>query len=208
MKRWLLRLLPPVGALFVRFLYLTAKKRFHLPAKMPAPDQNVVIAFWHGELLMQPFLYRKFRPEGHKAAVMVSEHSDGEFIVQVVRRFGVEAVRGSSRRGGAKALIAALRKLKAGYDVGITPDGPRGPRGSVAPGVVSLAKKSRLLIYPFGYTPSAAWQLKSWDRFVIPKPFCTIDFYVGEPIDVEGLEESEAAKLLKSRLDSLKGSKA
>ena len=202
MKDLLLHLAPPLGAFLIKLIYLTCKKEFHLPKRLPDPDEPIIVAFWHGELLMQPFLYRKLRAD-HKVAVMISDHRDGELIARVVRYFGIEAVRGSSRRGGVKALIAALKKLNNGYDIAITPDGPKGPRRSVAPGIVALAQRSGAMIYAFSYTPSRYWQLQSWDRFVIPKPFSRIDFYVSEPLKIDGIDDNEAKKLVRSLLDQI-----
>jgi len=199
MKRLALWLLPYAGALLIRLIFLSCKKRYHFPKDLPDPDEPILVAFWHGELLMQPFLYRRFRGD-HKVAVMVSEHSDGELIVRTVRHFGIEAVRGSSRRGGVKALVGAIRKMREGYDVAITPDGPRGPRHSVAPGIVALARRSGRPIYPFGYAPDRYWKLKSWDRFIVPKPFSTIDFYVGEPLKIGNEDDNEAKERIKKAL--------
>jgi len=131
---------------------------------------------------------------------MISEHFDGELIARTNRYFGIDAVRGSSKRGGAKALIGAMRLLKSGYDVAITPDGPRGPRRSVAGGVVALAKKSDAYILPFSYASTRYWKLGSWDGFIIPKPFSRIDFFVGEPLKITSLDDNEAKALIKRRL--------
>jgi len=189
-------LLPPIGALIIRALFLTCKKRYHL---RPLPDKPIIVAFWHGNLLMQHYLYKKARPK-RKVWVMISEHFDGELIARTISFFGVGAVRGSSKKGGAKALIAALRKLKMGDDIAITPDGPRGPALSVAPGIVALAKKSGSQIVPMCYKPKKFWRMKSWDGFMIPKPFTTIDFYVGEPFGIDDLGEEEAKAYIKDQM--------
>ncbi|MRI59358.1 MAG: hypothetical protein C6H99_07625 [Epsilonproteobacteria bacterium] len=195
-KRVLLWLLPPLGALLIRGLFLTCKKRYHLRS---LPDEPLIIAFWHGNLLMQPFLYKRVRPK-RKVWVMISEHFDGELIARIISYFGFGAVRGSPKKGGAKALIGALRKLKEGDDVAITPDGPRGPIYSVAPGIVALAQKSGAYIVPFAYRCDRCWRLGSWDRFMIPKPFSTIDFYVGEPLKIDGMEQEEAKAFIKDQM--------
>ena len=195
-RRILLAILPPLGALLIRILFLTCKKRYHLRS---LPDEPIIISFWHGNLLMQPFLYRKARPK-RRAWVMISEHFDGELIARVISFFGFGAVRGSPKKGGAKALIAALRKLKEGDDIAITPDGPRGPIYSVAPGIVAMARKSGAPIVPFAFKTERFWRLKSWDRFVIPKPFSTIDFYIGEPIDIDGMSDEEAKAFIKDQM--------
>ena len=188
---------PKIGALFMRLLYRSCKKEFHLPSHLP--KEPFIVAFWHGELLMQPFLYHKIRPS-HKIAVMISEHFDGELIARTIERFGFESIRGSSKKGGARVLISAMKRLKDGYDVAITPDGPRGPRHSVAGGIIALSQKMGAKIVPFSYKANKFWQLDSWDRFVIPKPFTTLHFFVGEPFDVNGMSEEEAKAFIKKRM--------
>ncbi len=187
-------LLPPFGAVIIKLLYLSCKKRFFLPDSFP--NEPVIIAFWHSELLMQPFLYKKVRKRG-KVAVVISDHFDGEIIARVMRFFNISSIRGSSSKRGVKALLEGIKRLKKGYDVGITPDGPRGPRKSVAGGIVTLAKKSGAKIVVFSYAPSKYWQLKSWDRFLIPKPFSTIDFYISEPIDIKDLDMQRSKEYIK-----------
>ena len=181
----------------MRLLYATCKKEFII--EEPLPQEPIIIAFWHGELLMHPFLYQRVRPR-HRVAVMISEHFDGELIARTIARFGFDALRGSSRRGGVKALIAAIKRIEQGEDIAITPDGPRGPRHSVAPGIVALAKKSNAPIVIFHYEASKFWQLRSWDRFVIPKPFSKLTFFVAKPFKIENIDDNEAKALIKKKM--------
>lgn len=190
-------LLPWLGSVVIRLLYLSYKKVYKLPATFP--DQPIIIVFWHGNLLMQPYIYKKIRGE-HPVAVMISEHKDGELIASVISHFGFSTVRGSSRRGAAKVLLAAMKKFDEGYDIAITPDGPKGPRFSVADGVAAIAQKKGALIAPFVVTASRFWEASSWDRFMIPKPFCTLTLEVRDPFDVEGLSLEDANARIKSRL--------
>ncbi len=194
----LTKILPYILQLFVRFLYLTNKKVYHYPKNI-AQDENIIVAMWHGDLLMQPFNYRHFRKDG-TIKVIVSEHKDGEIIRKTVEYLGVGGLSGSSSKGGAKVLIGAIKALKNGIDVAITPDGPRGPIHSVADGIVAISQKTKAKILPFSSKPSKYWQVKSWDKFIVPKPFGRIDFYVGEPFDVEGLEMEDAKKLIHDKL--------
>ncbi len=197
MKRKILSfLLPPLGAFLIRIIYFTCKKEFEIKE---LPKEPCIIAFWHGELLMMPYLYKKVRGT-HPIAVMISEHFDGELIAKTISHFGLESIRGSSRRGGAKVLIKAIKMLKKGYDVAITPDGPRGPRRSVAPGIVAIAQKSEAMIVPFSYSASKYWQLKSWDGFIVPKPFSTLRFVGGEPFGVDHLGLEEAKDYVKKQM--------
>ena len=192
-----LRLIPPVGALLIRLIYHTSGKRFHLPKTVP--EEPVVFAFWHGDLLMMPYLYYRFRDVPY-ANVLISDHFDGRIIARIMRHFHLGTIHGSTNRNAAKVLIAAMRSLKEGYDIGITPDGPRGPRHEVADGIVVMAQKTGAKVIVYSCVPSRCWRLKSWDRFVIPKPFCTMDFYASEPVDLGGLSLDEAKKVVKSAL--------
>ncbi len=183
--------------LIVRFIYFTNKKIYHHSSF--DQSKNYVVAFWHGDLLMQPFNYKKFRPNNEIRA-MISEHRDGESIQKTVAFLGIGSITGSSSRGGAKALITAIKTLKNGVDVAITPDGPRGPIYSVADGIVAISQKTKSSILPISSKPSKYWKMRSWDKFIVPKPFGTIEFFVGEPFDVEGLEMEEAKELILKKM--------
>ncbi len=191
------RVVPFILQIIVKFIYLTSKKVFH----HPKIDENksFIIACWHGDLITQAFNYRKLKPQGTISAI-VSNHKDGEAIAQIFEYLGVHAVRGSSSKGGAKALISAIREIKKGHDIAITPDGPRGPRHSVADGIVALSQKTNAKILVFNCKPSKYWQFNSWDRFVLPKPFGTLEFFVQEPLDISDLEMNEAKELIKKKM--------
>jgi lysophospholipid acyltransferase (LPLAT)-like uncharacterized protein len=196
-RKLALWLIPPIGALLIRFIYFTNTKRFHLPQVIP--QEPVIFASWHGELLMQPYLYYHFRTVP-KAKVIISEHFDGQIISRIIRYFKLGSIHGSTTRGGAKVLIQGLKSLSNGYDIGITPDGPKGPRHEVNNGIVVMAQKQHSKVIVCSCVPSKFWQLSSWDHFCVPKPFGTLDFYASEPIDLEGLELEVAKKLIKERL--------
>ena len=146
-----------------------------------------VMALWHGEML--PLLYYH---RHRQIAVMVSEHGDGEIIARILTSFGFRLIRGSTSRGAARALIAVDRELAEGFDVGITPDGPRGPLHSVAPGALIAAHRAGVRIVPLAAAASAFWQLGSWDRFMIPKPFARVTIAYGDPFAVEATSSREA----------------
>ncbi|WP_320035139.1 lysophospholipid acyltransferase family protein [Halarcobacter sp.] len=198
MKLFLItRVVPFILQLFVRFIYLTSKKVFHHP-KIDL-NEPFIVTFWHGELLMQPFNYKKIKPKG-KVSAMISEHKDGEAITRTVEYLGIDSIRGSSTRGGAKALIGAIKELKAGDDIAITPDGPRGPRHSVADGIVAISQKTNARILIFNCKPTKYWQFNSWDKFIVPKPFGKLEFFIQEPFDVNSLDNNEAKELIKKKL--------
>lgn len=189
--------LPLIGTLLIRFIYLTSKKRFHLPHVIPS--EPVIFAFWHADLLLQPYLYYQFRSTP-KAKVLISEHFDGQIIAAIMKFFKLGTIHGSTTRGGAKVLIQGLKSLADGYDIGITPDGPKGPRYTVSDGVIVMAQKRQSKVIVFHCRPSRYWRLSSWDRFVVPKPFGTLDFYASEPIDLEGLDMEQARAIITENL--------
>ena len=138
--------------------------------------QPVVFALWHGDML--PLLYQH-RNEG--VAVLISEHRDGEVIAQIARRLGFQTVRGSSSRGASRALVGLVKTLASGCDVAVTPDGPRGPAHSFAPGALIAAQRAAAPIIACGVDARRAWRLRSWDRFCIPKPFTRIKIAYADP---------------------------
>ena len=191
------KVLPYIVQLFVRFIYMTNKKEYHY-ANIDA-NTPLIVSMWHGDLLMQPFNYRHFRKNGN-IKVIVSEHRDGELIKKIVQYLGVGGIDGSSSKGGLKALMNAIKEIKQGNDVAITPDGPRGPRFSIANGIVAIAQKTQCQIVALNAKPTHYWQFNSWDKFIVPKPFGTIHFYVSEPFNIDGLEMEEAKRVIKEKL--------
>lgn len=146
---------------------------------------------------MMSFAYRRWwlRDFGSKrcAKVIISDHKDGEIITRVISHFGIGAIRGSSFKGGARALMGAIKEIKNGTDVIITPDGPRGPLHSVADGAVILAQRLNLDIYALNYEASSFWKFRSWDEMVLPKPFSRINYSLSAPLNLAGLS-TEAGK--------------
>lgn len=196
-RRLALVLLPFVGSLFIRFLALSNKKVYNSPKSIS--DKPIIFACWHGELLMLPYLYSHYRTTPH-AKVLISNHFDGELISKTIRYFGLGTLAGSTTRNAARVLIQAIKTLKEGYDIGITPDGPKGPRHEVSDGIVVMAQKTGAKIVLVEIKPTSYWKLNSWDRFIIPKPFGTINFYSTSEIDVSGMELKEAKEMLKKGL--------
>jgi len=148
-----------------------------------APPPPVIFAAWHNRLFLVPYLFRRWWP-GRKVAVMVSASKDGEKLAQVLEKFDIVCVRGSSSRRGKEALLEMTRYVDEGFDAGITPDGPRGPKYRVAEGVISLAQVTGVPIIPISYRPSWKISLNSWDGFMIPLPFGRVTLYTGEPLIV------------------------
>ncbi len=192
-----LKVLPYIVYFLVRCIYATNKKVFHHP-KLDDKEAFVFVA-WHGDLLGQPANYSKNRPNG-TVKTMISKNKDGEIIAKVYSLLGIESIRGSSSKGAAKALISTIKEIKSGSDVALTPDGPRGPRYSVADGVIAIAQKSNARVVVLNTIPSKYWQFNSWDKFVLPKPFGKIDFYMSEPYDISELEFDEAKVFIKEKM--------
>ena len=190
-------LLPLIGSLVIRFLYLTNKKIFHSPKSIT--NEPVIFACWHGELLMLPYLYKFYRKTAH-AKVLISPHFDGELISKTIKYFGLGTLAGSSNKSAARVLIQAIKTLKDNYDIGITPDGPKGPRHEVADGIIVMAQKAKAKIVLVEIKPTKYWQLNSWDRFVIPKPFGIINFYSTSELDVSEMDVKDAREYIKKGL--------
>jgi lysophospholipid acyltransferase (LPLAT)-like uncharacterized protein len=184
---------PFFGSLLIRFLNLTNKTVFHSPEKIS--EEPIIFACWHGELLMLPYLYSHYRKTPH-AKVLISPHFDGELISRTIKFFGLGTLAGSSDKSAARVLIQAIKTIKEGYDIGITPDGPKGPRHEVADGIIVMAQKTKAKIVLVEIKPTKYWQFNSWDKFVVPKPFGTINFYSTSEIDVSSLELEEARSLI------------
>jgi lysophospholipid acyltransferase (LPLAT)-like uncharacterized protein len=135
-----------------------------------------IFSLWHGQLL--PLLWHH-RAQG--IAVMISEHRDGELVARIARSLGYRLIRGSTTRGGERALLALVKDLRAGREAAVTPDGPKGPARSYAPGALIAAQRSGAPILPVAAHADRAWHLSSWDRFMIPKPFAHVTVAYGAP---------------------------
>jgi lysophospholipid acyltransferase (LPLAT)-like uncharacterized protein len=161
-----------------------------------------IMAFWHGRILPATVYFRR-----RGIVVITSENFDGEWIAGIIERFGYGTARGSTSRGGLKALLQLSRDLAAGKPAGFTIDGPRGPARVAQPGAVWLAKTTGNPVLPFHLEADRYWTTNSWDRTQIPKPFATVALAMGEPFDVaadagdDGLEA--ARRELESRLQAL-----
>jgi len=196
-RKLALYLLPFIGSLLIKLLYLSNKKVFHAPTTLS--EENFIMACWHGELLMIPYAYLHYR-KTPRVKLIISDHFDGTLIAKTLSYFGFGTIRGSSRRNAARALLQGIKTLKEGYDLGITPDGPKGPRHEVADGIIVMAQKADVKITLVEIKPSSYWQLNSWDKFVIPKPFGTITYYISDLIDIKGFTLEEARTLIKEGL--------
>ena len=169
---------------------LTATLRYRInggrgPAKLP--DEPVIFALWHNRLGLCMKVYESFVRPHHQhdhLAALISASKDGAFLAAILQNFGVQPVRGSSSRRGAQALLELASWAERGYDLAVTPDGPRGPRYVVQEGVMALAQVTGLPIVPYSCRLGWKIRLKSWDRFQIPLPFAHCEMTFGELIRV------------------------
>ncbi len=165
------------------------------PLTSVAPTGRLPIyAFWHGRILPATFVFRN-----RGIVVMTSENFDGEWIARVIARFGYGAARGSTSRGGARALVRLKRDMEGGRPAAFTLDGPRGPAQRAHPGALWLAKATGHPLVPFHIEAASHWTVRSWDRTQVPKPFSRVVLAIGEPFFVPA--EADAGVLEGRRLD-------
>ncbi len=197
LTKWIV---PRLAALLIRALRFTM--RIRCAGREPldawrAAGGRYIHAFWHGDLLLMPYAYA-----GGRIAILISEHRDGEHIARTMERFGHRSVRGSTTSGGAAALRAAVRMARDGYDLGFTPDGPRGPRHRAQIGVVAASRMTGLPIVPVGFSARPARRLGSWDGFIVPWPFSRGVFVYGEPLRVPPEARGEALERARLQVES------
>lgn len=186
-----LSLLVLLGGGVLRLLAVTWRVRYvnaEVVDDLRRRRQPFIHVLWHGQLLPLVWAHR-----GRGIAVMVSEHRDGEIIARVAQSMGLRTIRGSTSRGAARALLGACQAIDAGHDVAVTVDGPRGPAGSVAPGALVISQRTAAPMVPTAASASRAWRLRSWDRFMIPKPFARVVVTYGAPMQVEADSIRDAA---------------
>jgi lysophospholipid acyltransferase (LPLAT)-like uncharacterized protein len=191
--------LAALAATAVRALGPTLRLRvIGLDALLPAWRERrpLIYALWHGRLLMVPWVGARLADtRGTRTIrVLASPSRDGEVVTRFVQRFGLDAVRGSSSRGGASALRALAAALRAGDDVVVAPDGPRGPRHRVQPGLPALAALTGAPVVPLAFAARPARRLASWDAFLVPAPFARCALVVGDAVCVPRDEDREVTR--------------
>lgn len=185
-------LIATAGAWLIRLLALTWRIRVvngQALAGLRAAHQPFIFSLWHGQML--PLIWHH---RGHDVGVLISQHKDGEIIARVAHSLGMGTIRGSTTRGAARALIEMVKALTAGGEIAVTPDGPRGPAKSFAPGTTIVAFRAGVPILPVAASASRAWHLKSWDSFMIPKPFARVTIAYVDPTRVEARNARQAAE--------------
>ena len=195
-----------LGAQYIRLVHTTGSWQ-HVGddtiRKLRGEGQPFIVSIWHGRILMMPYAWIC----GEQMHMLISQHQDGQLIAKVISYFGIDTVAGSTSKGGATALRGMLRTLRAGECVGITPDGPRGPRMRASEGIISLARIAGVPIFPATYSVARGRVLGSWDRFLVAAPFSSGVFVWGEPLFVDrnaSAKDLELARIeLEERMNSI-----
>lgn len=182
-----------VGGLFTTTRLTRGGARHYLDFRRRGAP--VIFVFWHGQLLP---LVHYHRNEG--IVVLVSEHADGEYITRIIERHGFGTVRGSSTRGATKGLKGLIRAARAGRDLALTPDGPRGPARTFKPGALAVAQTTGLPIIPLAVAASRAWRFRSWDGFLVPQPLSRVHIEYGPPQTVAREADRAMLQEMASRL--------
>jgi len=189
-------------AYYVRLVWLTSRwESYGLEHAQPAWDANTPVlgCFWHARLLMM----MKVWYGQHKFHMLISSHPDGQIVARAAESHNIGWVAGSTNRNPLQAMRKILGTLKGGESVGITPDGPRGPRYVATLGAIQIAKSAGVDVYPVAYSTTRGIFLKSWDRFLLPLPFGRGVFVYGEPVRIKDskLSLEELRQLLEDRIN-------
>lgn len=193
------------GKLVIDILFFTTRieiKKFN-KVRSFFSSKRFILAFWHSRILLVSYLYKNLN-----GVVLASSSKDGEFIARILQKQGHETIRGSSSRGGLRAIAKMINLLRGKNRPGvITPDGPRGPRFKVQPGIIALAKKTGYPIIPVSYSAKKIKIFRSWDRFILPYPFTKCRLLFGKPLhvpaDVGKTEENMARISLEKELNRI-----
>lgn len=178
---WVQNLLAYLLTLYLKLVYYTSRwtfEGFHHPEQFIGSNKPFIACFWHGRMAMIPFMWRWKFP----ITALVSLHADGQLVGRTFKHFGIDYTLGSTSRGGTRALRDIVHRLKNGEVIGLTPDGPRGPRQVASPGIIAMAKLTRTPIIPISYATSRFIELKTWDRFHVPLPFSKGVLVFGTPL--------------------------
>ena len=163
----------------------------------------VIYILWHNRFFTVPAAWQRLCGARRRSVTLTSASRDGDMVARAMAVFGLGAIRGSSSRRGVAALVGLKRALHDGFDICLTPDGPRGPRYELQPGAIKLAESSGAPIIPVHVRFGAAWRLQTWDRFVIPKPFSRVEVTFGEAIHLPRGMDPAAFETARIELESL-----
>jgi lysophospholipid acyltransferase (LPLAT)-like uncharacterized protein len=196
-ERLLLAVVPFVASIAIRLLYLTIRTEVlgeNSLRSLWQRGEQVIISLWHDQLLLMVLGY-----PGKHAKILISSSRDGELLARTLKYFAQDMVRGSSSRGGRAAFRELLNLCKEKTDLVLTPDGPKGPRHKLKDGVVQLARLSGRPVVPMAFVCSRGHRFKSWDRFLLPYPFCRGIYSFGEPV---WFDKAEGVERFRERLSA------
>jgi lysophospholipid acyltransferase (LPLAT)-like uncharacterized protein len=198
------QLLATVGGVIMRLWLRTVRFQVIDRAGVLAgiDDQPRLWVFWHNRLFVMAYVFARWFPR-QRGAALASASKDGEILTALLQQFGIRAIRGSSSRGGARALVEMKHAMDDGYVLAIAPDGPRGPRYVLNPGVAKLAQLTGGHVLPIHVRYSSYWQLKSWDGFMLPKPFSRADITFGPAHPVPRTADAPAFEAQRLALENV-----
>mgnify|MGYP000966299404 FL=1 len=186
-----------IGAKYIKFVSFTNSWTFinkKYVENLWKKNEAFILCFWHGRLLMMPLSWNKEK----KINVLISAHSDGQLLSKTVKYFNIETITGSSSKGGSEAIRNIIKSLKSEISIGMTPDGPRGPRMKVNSAIIKIASLTGHKIVPLSYSVKKKFFLNSWDKFLVALPFGKGCFIWGKPIKVKkNISTNEDLKLSK-----------
>ncbi|MCP4481979.1 MAG: lysophospholipid acyltransferase family protein [bacterium] len=201
------KILPVIAVWVIKFLSFTHKVIFinsEIVQEIKGQAKNIIFVFWHGKqfILVNSHAYRSI-------CIMTSLSSDGDLQSKILKKLGYIIVRGSSSRGGAKALVKLIKKIYQGHDIAFAADGPHGPIYELKPGPIFLAAKTSAVILPVATGAKNKWILDNWDKYLIPKPFTKTYIKYGDPIiiphdfnlDEEQVKLTKVLNILKTELE-------
>ena len=195
-----------LGSLYVLFVYKTSKinlKNRKNIDRLFKRNESFIYAFWHDQLLICPLTWQS----EFEIKVLISKHRDGDIIARLISKLGFKAIRGSTHKsgktknkGGLTSARQMIKSLKKGISIGISPDGPKGPRHKVSDGILNISRLSNSSILPVGIGFKKKWVLNTWDKFIIPKPFNQITIIWGEAIPA--IKDEKSINQTKNKLES------
>jgi lysophospholipid acyltransferase (LPLAT)-like uncharacterized protein len=194
-----IEILSRLATWIIRLVYHTMRIEFRgreAVDRLIREGRHYIYAFWHGRLFLMPYAYF-----GERIAIMVSEHKDGQLIARTMEKMGFSTIRGSTTRGAMKVFRSAVLKVEEGFDLAVTPDGPRGPRYRVQGGVIHLAKVCGIPIVPVTFGARRKKVFKSWDAFMLPRPFGKGVFAFGDPLTVPADADKDGLEEIRKRLE-------
>ena len=200
------RLLALTGATILKTLFLTLRLCIEDRSGVLKEDAGspVIVCFWHNRILGITFAFDRIYPKKRAGVtVLTSPSKDGEILAQLVGAFGMKAVRGSSSRRGSRALLELVKLIRSGRDIAITPDGPRGPRYSLGPGIILLAQTTGTRIVPAHASFSRCVRMKTWDGFIIPLPFSKVSVTIDEALAIPAELTVEEFETKRQNLEDL-----